>query len=389
MTSLRAVLLVVSLLLIGACAGEEQDLVIGIALTEDYHYAVQMAAEEINSNGGIGGARLSLVGLDWRDLDCFEPRDAIRWAERFAEIDNLVAVIGHSDSATTLASAPFYNRRRIPQVVTIATNPAITDIGPWTYRLCLSDDIQGKGLADYAVTSWHKKRFAIFYVDDDYGRQLASIFQEDVRQLGGEIISSVPTHNVLGEVDWGLIERCFEHLEETGFTGDGDCLVLLYRQISAIEVLGALASRPGITRSLLGADATAMPAVAATATRLSFDLRASMFFTVSPDNPKSELFTAQFEQRWERRPSYASALAYDAIYLVWQAADIGGATREGVQQGLLQLVDERHPITGAAGTYVLGPDHDSQRAFHIGVVESGVFVPVEMIAFRALRARAK
>jgi CheY-like chemotaxis protein len=33
----------------------------------------------------------------------------------------------------TLSAAPVYNRHHIPQIVTIATNPAITGIGPWTF----------------------------------------------------------------------------------------------------------------------------------------------------------------------------------------------------------------------------------------------------------------
>src|SRR6185503_187532 len=108
------------------------------------------------------------------------------------------AVIGHSDSASTLSAASFYNQQKIPQIVTIATNPAITNIGEWTYRLCLSDAAQGPALAEYAVKDWGKRRIAVFYVNDDYGRGLAQLFEKHDYQM---IQSSLKFIKAQGEPD--------------------------------------------------------------------------------------------------------------------------------------------------------------------------------------------
>ena len=120
------------LILPAACSRKPKRIVIGIALSSSYHPAVALAVNEINASGGIGGVPIELIGLDWRVGGNFNAPDILRWAGQFAEDKDLVAVIGHSDSASTLSASAFYNQHEIPQIVTIATNPAITNIGVWT-----------------------------------------------------------------------------------------------------------------------------------------------------------------------------------------------------------------------------------------------------------------
>jgi len=138
------------------------------------------------------------IGLDW-DGSVYSsgPATLLDWTERFNQTKNLVAIIGRSDSASTLSAAASYNRAGIPQLVTIATNPAITNIGVWTYRLCLSNTAQGPALAEYVVKDWKKRRIAIVFVNDDYGRRLAQLFEKRVRELGAEIVGSVMHRDVL------------------------------------------------------------------------------------------------------------------------------------------------------------------------------------------------
>src|SRR5688572_25460908 len=250
MKRILMMMILAALTLPSACTSRPRRIVFGIALSASYHPAVQMAANEINSSGGISGVPLELVGLDWKVVDDFHAPDILDRAGEFAAEKNLIAVIGHSDSVSTLSAASYYNQQQIPQIVTIATNPAITNIGDWTFRLCLSDAAQGPALAEYAVKDWDKRHIAVFYVNDDYGRGLAQLFEKEVRALGGEIVASVMHRNVLSPDDKELIRGVLKNFKQTS---EPDLIVLFQRIVAADWVLHAIHDEH-LTASILGGD---------------------------------------------------------------------------------------------------------------------------------------
>lgn len=248
----KAILLGLFLLAIvpTGCQRKPKRIVIGIAITVSYHPAVEMAVREINAAGGINGVPVELVGLDWKVVSDFNATDILNKAAQFSEEKDLVAVIGHSDSSSTLSAAAVYNQNQVPQIVTIATNPLITNIGGWTYRLCLSDAAQGPALAEYAVRDWGKHRIAIFYVNDDYGRGVAQLFEKKARELGAEITSSVMHRNNLDQDDKNLIQGAL-----TGFKGkDGPELIVLFQRVPAAQWTIKAIRDAGLDAGILGGD---------------------------------------------------------------------------------------------------------------------------------------
>jgi branched-chain amino acid transport system substrate-binding protein len=360
-------LMLVLLLLPAGCSKKPKRIVIGIALTASYHAAAQLAAKEINAHGGINGVPVELMGLDWKVVDSFKPEDVVRWAGQFAEEKDLIAVIGHSDSASTLSAAAIYNQQKVPQIVTIATNPAITNIGDWTYRLCLSDAAQGPALAEYAVRDWGKRRIAVFYANDDYGRGLAQLFEKRVRQLGGEIVASVMHRNVLEKDDQALIRSSIADLKKKG---EPD-LVFLVQRIGAAQFTLRAVREAGLSSSILGGDSLGPPSFAKANTALMEGVRVSQFFQPRSDDAKAIEFLKSFREFADKDADYGDAFAYDAVYLVRDAAVGGGPTREGVKSRLDRLIRERTQQTGVAGTYVMGPDHDARRSLYIVEVHNG------------------
>ena len=340
---------------------------IGIALTRSNHSAVELAAREINASGGIGGVPLELMGLEWDVVDRFDAEDILKWADRFAATDDLVAVIGHSDSSSTLSAAASYNQKKIPQIVTIATNPAITNIGDWTYRLCLSDAAQGPALAEYAVLDWGKKRIAVFYVNDDYGRGLAQLFEKRVRELGGEIVANVMHRNVLEADDKELISSALANLKRIG---EPDLIALFQRINAANWTINAI-REAGISASLLGGDSLGPISFIKEDAELKEGMRISQFFLPRPEDEHAMKFVNNFRQFANAEPEYGQAFAYDSVYLVRDAVLNGGFSREGVKSYLDKLIREKTVINGAGGAYALGPDHDARRSLYIVEARGG------------------
>jgi branched-chain amino acid transport system substrate-binding protein len=307
------------------------------------------------------------MGLDWKVVSYFKPEDVVRWAGQFAEEKDLIAVIGHSDSASTLSAAAVYNQLKVPQIVTIATNPAITNIGDWTYRLCLSDAAQGPALAEYSVNDWGTRRIAVFYVNDDYGRGLAQLFEKRVRELGAEIVASVMHRNVLEKDDRELISSSIVDLKKKG---EPD-LVVLFQRFDAAQFTLKTVRDAGLSAGILGGDSLAPAAFAKHEPELMEGVRVSQFFQPRSDDAKAMEFLKDFRLFAARDADYGDAFAYDAVYLVRDAALHGGPSREGVKSYLDRLIRERTQETGIAGTYVMGPDHDARRSLYIVEVHNG------------------
>lgn len=358
-----------------ACTSKPKRIVLGVALSASYHPAVEMAAKEINANGGIGGVPIELIGLDWKVVSEFRATDILTAAGQFAAEKDLVAVIGHSDSVSTLSAASFYNQQGVPQIVTIATNPAITNIGNWTYRLCLSDAAQGPALAEYAVKDWNKKRLAVFYVNDDYGRGLAQLFEKHARQLGGEIVASVMHRNILVNDDKDLIRSTLKSLKKGG---EPDLIVLFQRVAAAQWILSAI-HEEHLNSSILGGDALGPLDFAKAKPELMEGVRVSQFFLPRNDDAQAAAFVKNFRTYTGKDPDYGHAFAYDAVYLLRDAVMHGGYSRVGVKSYLDKLVREKTQGAGVAGSYILGPDHDARREIYIVEAHKGTHILLKTV----------
>lgn len=361
------VLIILGVLVLPAgCARKPGRIVVGVALSATYHAGVELAVKEINASGGVGGIPIELMGMDWKVVDQFNATDILKRAGQFSDEKDLIAVIGHSDSASTLSAASFYNQQGIPQIVTIATNPAITNIGDWTYRLCLSDAAQGPALAEYAVKDWAKKRIAVFYVNDDYGRGLAQLFEKHVRKLGGEIISSVMHRNKLADDDKTLIQATLKSLKQN----EPDLIVLFQRTAGAEWTLGSI-QEAKFTSSILGGDSLGPLHFTQDIPHLMEGVRVSQFFRPQSDDANANAFVKNFRATTGKEPDYGHAFAYDAVYLLRDAAMHGGLSREGVKSYLDKMIREKIQGAGVAGRYLMGPDHDARRELYIVEAHDG------------------
>jgi branched-chain amino acid transport system substrate-binding protein len=357
-----AMLLMTLLLLVPTgCRQKPKRVVIGVAISVAYHPGVELAAKEINAHGGVKGTPLELMGMDWKVIDQYDAQDVLSWAKRFDENKDLVAVIGHSDSTSTLSAAAYYNQHRIPQIVTIATNPAITNIGSWTYRLCLSDAEQGPALAGYVVNDWGKKRIAVFYANDDYGRGLANLFEHHVRELGGEIVSSFMHHNVLQQEDEESMRSVLTNLKKNG---EPDLFVLFQRMAAGHWTLDAI-RQAGLHTDVLGGDNLGSLKFARAWPKLTEGIRVSQFFWPQRDDPQTMRFVQDLSNMTHEPLDYGDAFAYDAVYLLREAIESGGFSRDGVKSSLDRIIREEKIMKGVAGSYIIAQDHDARRALYV------------------------
>jgi len=153
--------------------------------------ALDMLAKKINEAGGVLGKKIEFVRYDNRN----DGVEAVNVARRLVS-DGVVAVIGPAQSGNSIASAPVFERGKIPMVVTTATNPYVTidqrsgKVRPFAFRPCFIDPFQGTVAARFAVTDLGARKGAILYdVGSDYGQWLAKYFEEAFVEKGGTVVA--------------------------------------------------------------------------------------------------------------------------------------------------------------------------------------------------------
>lgn len=371
--------LVVLLVSLG-CSEAPDRVVIGVAVNPATHPAVELAIDRINAEGGIRGVPLEAMGLDWAS-GAADAAEIVEWAHRFADEPDLLGVVGHSDSAATLTSAAVYNRLEVPQLVTIATNPAITDIGPWTYRLCISDALQGPALAEYAVRDQGRRRIVLVYVNDEYGKGLAAEFRLRAEELGAEVVASALHENTLRDEDRAYLTGVLERLRGLPPEERPDLFTLIQRTQAGLWTVGEI-RRLGFEAPILGGDNFSLTAFVEADPPRGEGLRAAAFFVEAPDTPEGRAFARGWRERSGGEPDYGAAYAYDAVRLFQDAVEAGGFSRAGVKGYLDGLIREERAVHGVTGTFRLGPDHDAVRDFFIVELRGDRFVRVATIPAR-------
>jgi len=158
----------------------------GIAVSENAAYLpmIKLAVAELNSRGGLRGRPLELVVLDNKSTPI-----GSTLAARRAVQNRVTAVIGASWSSHSLAMAPILQAEKIPMISPSSTNPRVTRIGNYIFRVCYIDSKAGRVMARFAFADLGARTAAVLkIINEEYSLTLAEFFCKAFRRQGGQIV---------------------------------------------------------------------------------------------------------------------------------------------------------------------------------------------------------
>ncbi len=153
--------------------------------------SVKIAVKEINDAGGVLGRPIEIIMYDCRTRQ----EDMVNAARRLVEQDRVCAVVGPTGSGICIAGAPVFNRRHVPQVMTLPTNPLVTvdesgKVRPYSFRMCFLDPYQGAIMAQFAAKNLGSKKAALLYdVSSDYSQGQREFFIKSFEAAGGKLVA--------------------------------------------------------------------------------------------------------------------------------------------------------------------------------------------------------
>ncbi|HEX5133849.1 MAG TPA: ABC transporter substrate-binding protein, partial [Thermoanaerobaculia bacterium] len=147
--------------------------------------AIQMAFEQINAAGGVLGKKVRVVVED----DQSKPEEAATAVTKLINQNHVVAMLGEVSSSRSLAAAPICQANGVPMISPSSTNPRVTQVGDYIFRMCFIDPYQGEAMANYLSGQLGMKRAAVLIdVKSDYSTGLAANFKRTFTGNGGKIV---------------------------------------------------------------------------------------------------------------------------------------------------------------------------------------------------------
>ena len=163
-------------------------------------HGAQLAIEEANARGGIGGYEIRQLVLDDGTATAgqYDPAQSAINTRKMIVDPNVVAAVGPMASGSGKAMAPLLSQGNLATVTPSSTNPDLTDpkfaemyrpAGKAIYfRTCTTDAFQGPNMANFMADQLKVK--SVFVVDDTgaYGVGLADAFQAQAAKRGIKVM---------------------------------------------------------------------------------------------------------------------------------------------------------------------------------------------------------
>jgi branched-chain amino acid transport system substrate-binding protein len=160
----------------------------------------QMAFDEANAKGGVGGYKIDLLVLDDGTATAgqYDPAQAATNARKMVSDDSVVAAIGPQMSGSGKAMSPILSQGNLAIITPSSTNPDITNpkmaaqyrpAGKAIYfRTVTTDAFQGPNMANYYADTLKVK--SVYVLDDSgaYGVGIADSFQGQAEKRGVKVL---------------------------------------------------------------------------------------------------------------------------------------------------------------------------------------------------------
>ncbi|MCX5800123.1 MAG: ABC transporter substrate-binding protein [Candidatus Eisenbacteria bacterium] len=264
---------------------------------------IDLAVEEINAAGGVQGKLLKVIVED----DQGRPEEAATAVRKLVEQDRVMAVLGEVASSRSLAGAPICQNAGVPMITPSSTNPKVTQVGDFIFRVCFIDPFQGMVAAIFASDSLGAKKAAILRdIKNDYSVGLAEFFATTLVSRGGKIVADESYSE--GDIDFKA--------QLTAIRAKSPDVIFVPGYYTEVGLIARQARELGITVPLLGGDGWVSDRlIEIGGSALNGCYFTNHYWDGDPD-PAVQSFVSTYKKRLGGNPDALAALAYDAAKLL-------------------------------------------------------------------------
>ncbi len=329
------------------------------------HNGTMLGVEQVNAAGGVLGKKLELLYEDNQSKDG-ETATAVK---KLISRDKVVAILGEVASIRSLEAAPICQQNKIPQISPSSTNPKVTQIGDYIFRVCFIDPFQGTVMANFATKTLKAKRIAVLTdVGSTYSVGLADYFKKGFVANGGQIIA---------EQKFTKDDKDFK-AQLTAVKSQNPDAIFVPGYYGQVTLIALQARELGMKVPLFGGDGWEAPELlqgpgAAEALEGCFY---STHFSPDQDAPKIRQFVADYQKKFGAIPDAMAALGYDSVLALVDAIKRANSTDGAkIRDALATLKD----LDGVTGKTTLDENRNAQKPAVIIEIKGGKFVYKETV----------
>jgi len=321
-----------------------------------------LAIRDINAAGKLD--------LTWVERDEKSDNDlAKKYAQELVDDKEVLGVVGPVTSGSMLAAGSIFQDNTLPIISPSATNPKISTLGDYIFRVVPTDDLQGKELASLAYTDLKLKRSATL-VDIDsnsqaYSQGLADVINTEFTRLGGTV--AIKDTYKKGDKDFakqvGAIKK------------DGKIDVIFIPGYSdEAAYLSQELQKEGLTIQVIGGDGVGEGVTNGKVIQLGGKTVEGLIATTvfDPNNPDSKVqsFIKTYKANFGKTPSWVAVLSYDAMQVLGSAIlNASSQTRASVKDA----IEKASSFQGIGRTITFDKNGDVSTPFLKLAIKNGSY----------------
>jgi branched-chain amino acid transport system substrate-binding protein len=323
----------------------------------------EMAIDEANQGGGVLGKKIRALVED----DQGKPEEAQTVVTKLINKDRVIAVLGEVASSRSLAAAPVCQSNKIPMITPSSTNPRVTQIGDYVFRVCFIDPFQGLVMAKFATNTLKVKNVAVLRdIKNDYSVGLADVFVENFTKMGGKIIADESYSE--GDTDFSA--------QLTSIKSHDPQAIFVPGYYTEVGLIARQARKLGYTIPLMGGDGWDSPKLWEIGGEALNDCFYSNHYSVDDPSPAIKKFRADYSGRYNQVPDAIAALGYDAAKILISAFQRAGSTEPAkVRDAIAQTKD----FPGVTGNITLDANRNAVKPAVVLRVKNGKLEYVETV----------
>ena len=323
----------------------------------------EMAFDEINKKGGVLGKKIKLLVED----DQSKPEEAGTVVTKLINQDHVVAMLGHVASSHSLAAAPICQANKIPMISPSSTNPRVTQVGDYIFRVCFIDTFQGAVMAKFAYDTLKAKKVAILVdVRSDYSVGLQTFFGQSFKKLGGTVVTEQSYSQ--GDSDF--------RAQLTQIKATNPEAIYVPGYYTEVGTIVHQARELGITVPFLGSDGWDSPKLWEIGGEALNGCYFSNHYSTDDPNPAVQKFVNDYKAKYGQMPDALAALGYDAARIMADAMTRADST-DGAK--VRDKIAETKDFPGVTGNITLNAERNAVKPAVILKVENGKYLLTETI----------
>jgi len=325
---------------------------------KDTQEGTELAVEEINAKGGVKGKKVKVLFED----DKSNPQEASNKVLQLINRDKVVALLGEVASSRSKAGGIVANKNKIPMITPSSTNPDVTKVGPFVFRVCFTDDVQGQTGARFIKEKLNKSKVALLYASDDlYSSGLANEFKNEAKKLGMTI--AVEKSFLKSETNFTTYLNEIKAAEPEAIYAPVyyNAMVPVARQAKAAGIPGNM---------FVGGDGWHSDSLVNDAGEEMEGAYFTNHFSPDMPSPSSQAFVKKYVEKFKREPSALAAQGYDSAMLLFDAM---GRAKGDTPEAIRDAIAETKAFQGATGAITINADRNADKPIVIVQIKGKKF----------------